>query len=236
MLEPIQAKINLLQRHAGVSRRQGQSEPLLRRAVPDDRHRHAHRQRVQHQPRSHSSPIRSAQRTRFRSLEVDCAGDRKATWSARGSNGMNPSEISPLALYTRIFGPEFRDPNAANFVPDPDVMVRHSVLSGVTEQRQQSDAPRSRAPTGRGSMSTSPRCATWSRSSPSSWRSRRRCRPAPCRSSAARERRTAVPLVEQSRCANRQFAQLLAHALACGQTQVFNVTLSQLVLAAAQGR
>src|SRR5579872_5758670 len=76
------------------------------------------------------------QRTRFRSLEVDCAGDRKATWSARSSNGMNPAEISPLALYARIFGPEFKDPNAANFVPDPDVMLRHSVLSGVTEQRQ----------------------------------------------------------------------------------------------------
>jgi hypothetical protein len=33
-------------------------------------------------------------------------------------------------------------------------------------------------------------------------------------------------LVEQVAQRNRQFAQLLAHALACGQTQVFNVTLS----------
>ena len=75
-------------------------------------------------------------RTRFRSIEVSCDGDRRATWSARGSNGMNPSEVSPLALYTRIFGPDFKDPNAADFTPDPQVMVRKSVLSGVSEQRK----------------------------------------------------------------------------------------------------
>ena len=90
------------------------------------------------------------QRTRFRSIEVDCAGDRKATWSARSSNGMNPSEVSPLALYTRIFGPEFKDPNAANFVPDPHVMVHHSVLSAVSRAATQPAAAgirhRSRAP------------------------------------------------------------------------------------------
>ena len=90
-----------------------------------------------------------------------------ATWSARGANGMNPSEISPIALYTRIFGPEFKDPNAAHFVPDPDVMLRHSVLSGVTEQRE-AWMRKVVQPTGRVSMITSPRCATSSRSSRSS--------------------------------------------------------------------
>jgi hypothetical protein len=72
--------------------------------------------------------------TRFRSLEVACDGDPKATWTARAS-GKLPAEISPTALYTRVFGPEFTDPNAATFVPDAKVMVRRSALSAVSEQR-----------------------------------------------------------------------------------------------------
>ena len=44
VLEPMQAEDQPVQRHAGVSRWQGQSEPLLGCAVPDDRHGHAHRQ------------------------------------------------------------------------------------------------------------------------------------------------------------------------------------------------
>ena len=48
---------------------------------------------------------------------------------------MNPAEVSPVALYTRIFGPDFRDPNAAEFVPDPAVMLRQSVVSAVQEDR-----------------------------------------------------------------------------------------------------
>src|SRR5207237_384345 len=47
----------------------------------------------------------------------------------------NPSEPSPLALYGRIFGPEFRDPNAATFTPDPGVIARQSVLSAVKDER-----------------------------------------------------------------------------------------------------
>jgi len=39
-------------------------------------------------------------------------------------------------MYARIFGPEFRDPNAADFTPDPKVMARQSVLSAVHDQRK----------------------------------------------------------------------------------------------------
>ena len=74
--------------------------------------------------------------TRFRSLEATCDGDRRSGWSARGSSGLNPSETSPLALYARIFGDGFRDPNLADFTPDPTAMVRRSVLSAVSDQRQ----------------------------------------------------------------------------------------------------
>ena len=41
-----------------------------------------------------------------------------------------------MKLYQRIFGPEFKDPNAADFTPDPKTMARRSVLSYVQEERQ----------------------------------------------------------------------------------------------------
>ena len=49
---------------------------------------------------------------------------------------MNPAEPSALGLYTRIFGPGFADPNAAQFTPDPNVLLRKSALSIVAEDRQ----------------------------------------------------------------------------------------------------
>ena len=75
-------------------------------------------------------------RTRFRSLEVSATGDPRNSLSGRGNGNLNPAEVSPAALYTRLFGPGFRDPNSATFTPDPVVMARRSVLSAVTEQRQ----------------------------------------------------------------------------------------------------
>jgi len=73
--------------------------------------------------------------TRFRSLEVAATGDPRNSYSSRSLGARNPSEVSPVALYTRIFGPEFQDPNAADFKPDPKVMLRKSVLSAVAEHR-----------------------------------------------------------------------------------------------------
>jgi Protein of unknown function (DUF1552) len=75
-------------------------------------------------------------RTRFRSLEISASGDPRNSLSGRGAGNINPSEVSPVALYTRLFGPGFRDPNKADFTPDPQTMARRSVLSAVTEQRQ----------------------------------------------------------------------------------------------------
>ena len=160
-------------------------------------------------------------RSRFRSLEVDCMGDRRGSWSARGDNGKSPAEISPVALYQRIFGPEFRDPNAANFVPDPAVMLRHSVLSAVTEQRQE----------------LTQQVSAWDRARLDEYFSSVRDleqklqveleKPAPlpaCTVPQKEEEPDIGQLIDQVSKANRQFAQLIAHALACGQTQVFNVS------------
>ncbi len=73
--------------------------------------------------------------SRFRSLEVACTGDPKHSYSQRSAAVSNASETSPVALYTRIFGPEFQDPNAADFKPDPKVILRKSVLSEVRDDR-----------------------------------------------------------------------------------------------------
>ncbi len=73
--------------------------------------------------------------TRFRSLEVACTGDPKVSYSMRTGATVNPSEVDPVKLYRRIFGPEFADPNAAEFEPDPAIMLRKSVLSSIKDER-----------------------------------------------------------------------------------------------------
>jgi hypothetical protein len=73
--------------------------------------------------------------SRFSSIEVSTSGIQRS-YSFRAAGSPNPSEVSPLALYQRIFGEGFQDPNAATFTPDPRTMVRQSVLSAVAEDRQ----------------------------------------------------------------------------------------------------
>jgi hypothetical protein len=41
---------------------------------------------------------------------------------------------SPIELYQKLFGAEFQDPNSPNFTPNPNIILRRSVLSGVREQ------------------------------------------------------------------------------------------------------
>ena len=73
--------------------------------------------------------------TRFRSLEISTSGIERS-YSYRAAGSPNPSEISPQALYQRIFVDGFQDPNATEFKPDPRTMARQSVLSAVQEDRR----------------------------------------------------------------------------------------------------
>ncbi len=75
-------------------------------------------------------------RTRFRSLEMAATGNPRHSNSLRDVSSVNPAEPSALGLYTRIFGPGFADPNAADFSPDPSVLLRKSALSVVTQDRR----------------------------------------------------------------------------------------------------
>ena len=74
--------------------------------------------------------------TRFRSIELSTNGIERS-YSYRMAGAPNPAEISPLRLYTRIFGEGFQDPNSVAFTPDPRHMVHHSVLSAVRDEREQ---------------------------------------------------------------------------------------------------
>lgn len=73
--------------------------------------------------------------TRFRSIDMAATGGKTDSYSSPGGNAINSPELSATALYRRIFGGSFQDPNSATFTPDPDVMLRRSVLSGFTEER-----------------------------------------------------------------------------------------------------
>ena len=73
--------------------------------------------------------------TRFRSLEVACTGQSGVSYSMRAGSTVNPSEVDPVSLYRRIYGPEFQDPNKGEFKPDPAIMLRQSVLSSVKDDR-----------------------------------------------------------------------------------------------------
>jgi hypothetical protein len=61
--------------------------------------------------------------TRFRSIECTPFRSAVISYSSRGQDSFATSDDSPLALYNRLFGPGFHDPNAADWAPDPRVMI-----------------------------------------------------------------------------------------------------------------
>jgi hypothetical protein len=69
--------------------------------------------------------------TRFNRLDMSAAGP--IGYSARSTASPNTPEASPVAMYTRLFGADFIDPNSSDFRPDPKTMVMKSVLSAVND-------------------------------------------------------------------------------------------------------
>ncbi len=166
-----------------------------------------------------------AQGTRFRSIECTASGDPKATWSSRLDTGLQPSEVSPLALYTRIFGPEYKDPNAAEFTPDPDVMVRHSVLSAVKDEREElmrllGASDRAKLDNYFTSLRTLEQKLAFQLQKPEPL--------AACTKPGVpeKEKEQALTLATDAMERHNQFAVLLAHALACGQTRSVNYAMT----------
>jgi Protein of unknown function (DUF1552) len=162
-------------------------------------------------------------RTRFHSIEVSCCGDRAQSQSRRGGVAMNPSEISPAALYTRLFGAEFVDPNAASFTPDPANLLRKSALSVVSEERLDFAKGLGAADKARlDEYFTSLRELEQQVDLELQ-------RPAPLESCSVPKSVAETPVgpdIDTVRTNLKLFANLLAHAMACGQTRVINVSLS----------
>ena len=159
-------------------------------------------------------------RTRFRSLEVSCTGSAASSHSQREGNAANPSEVSPLALYMRVFGPGFKDPNAASFTPDPSVVVRRSVLSAVSEQTRSFE--RQLGATDRAHLDE---YLTSLRELEQQLDLQLK-KPAPLAACSLPPKPAETPVggeVGEVTVNHRLFSQILAHALACDQTRVVNV-------------
>lgn len=71
--------------------------------------------------------------SRFKSLMLNGAADPRVSFSYEDANTPVPADWHPVQFYTRLFGSEFNNPNAKDFNPSPRVMARRSVLSGVID-------------------------------------------------------------------------------------------------------
>ena len=161
--------------------------------------------------------------TRFRSLDVSCSGDPAHSQSRRaGTGGVNPGEVSPAALYARIFGPEYQDPNAAEFTPDVGTMVRQSALSVVKDQRE-----RVLKNLGANDRARLDEYFTSIRQLEQQLEIQSQ-KPAPmeaCKLPGKASDTSVGTDVEYVKSNHKLFAGLLANALACGQTRVINIAL-----------
>ena len=160
--------------------------------------------------------------TRFRSIEVSTSGIQRS-YSYRAAGSPNPSEISPLALYKRLFGEGFQDPNSAQFTPDPHYMVRRSVLSSVKDDRQRlmrtvGAADRQRLDEYFTSIRQLEQQLALQLQPPAPVENFVMPSPPPETSQDSE--------MENVMVNHRLMAQLLAKALQCNQTRVFNVLLS----------
>ena len=71
--------------------------------------------------------------TPFRMLNFAATGSPRDSYSFRSADAINPPEISAIEVYQKLFGQEFHDPNSSSFTPDAAMKLRKSVLSGVLE-------------------------------------------------------------------------------------------------------
>ena len=163
-------------------------------------------------------------KTRFRSLEVSCVGSPDNSMSRRSATVVNPAEVSPLALYTRVFGPDFTEPNAADFKPDPEVMVRQSVLTAVNDQSK--DFVKTLGASDRARLD---QYFTALRELEQKLALEVQ-KPAPLEACSRPAKPTDGPIgtvVDEAVSNHNLFAKILVHALACGQTRIVNVAFSQ---------
>ena len=160
----------------------------------------------------------------FRSLELSADGNPRTSYSFRDGRSMNPATPSALEFYRKIFGQDFNDPNKADFKPDPRVMVRRSVLSGVTDQRKALERS-----LGASDKAKLDQYFTSVREMEGKLALQLQ-KPPPAEACVVPGEAPAVSGditdVHSRKNNHRLMAQMLAMALACNQTRVFNMTFS----------
>ena len=160
----------------------------------------------------------------FRSLELSADGNPRTSYSFRSATAMNPGVPSAAELYQKVFGPDFQDPNAADFKPDPRIMVRRSVLSGVTDERQ-----KLLTRVGAEDRARLDQYFTSLREVEQKLELQLQ-KPPPAEACSVPQPSKDQPVansdVAARKASHRAMAQLLAMALACNQTKVFNVAFS----------
>jgi Protein of unknown function (DUF1552) len=164
--------------------------------------------------------------TRFKSLQMACTGQPNVSYSTVAGNTVNSSEVDPISLYKRLFGAEFQDPNAAQFKPDPNIMLQQSVLSSVKESRN--DLMRGVSAADRARLDqyfTSLREVEQQLAVQLE-------KPAPAEACVIPKEPARIemgPTWEAATKTHDELTDLLVMALACNQTRVFHVALSAAV-------
>ena len=159
----------------------------------------------------------------FRSLQLSADGDPRTSYSYRNGATLNAATPTALELYTQLFGTDFHDPNAADFKPDPHYFVRRSVLSGVTEERRKLAAS-----LGAEDRQRLEQYFTSVREVEAKLALQLE-KPAPadaCVLPKAPANYTASADIEERLTNHKVMTQLLAMALVCNQTKVFNMVFS----------
>ncbi|MGE0408424.1 MAG: DUF1552 domain-containing protein [Amphiplicatus sp.] len=156
--------------------------------------------------------------TRLKALDVSASG-RQASFSTRTGKGFATPEMTPVALYMRLFGEGFQDPNSPDWKPDPSVMLRQSVLSAITDQRKALMAD-----VGRVDQIKLDQYFNSVREMEASLavQLERPAKAEACVVPKQPEEASASIAIDVVNEKNKQMAKLLAMGLACNQTKVFN--------------
>lgn len=162
--------------------------------------------------------------TRFSNLTATATADARDTYSYYNASTPNAPEWSPLALYNRLFGIDFQNPNADEFVMDPQVIARRSVLTAIMDQE------RSLMKTvGTADRERLDQYFTGLRQLERQFE-QRLTKPQPLASCVPPGEAPMDVAMDQSveavKMRHQMMAELMAMAVACDQTRVFNMTYS----------
>jgi hypothetical protein len=159
--------------------------------------------------------------TRYKLLNATANGSARNTFSYENQTTPNSSEYSPIAFYQRLFGPDFQDPNAPTFTPDPQIMTRKSVLSVVMD-----DAKDLTAVIGSEDRARLDQYFTGLRDLERQF-DMRLTKPEPLaacqKAKAINEDPSPGGEVKEVAARHKMMSELLAMAVACDQTRVFNM-------------